>query len=86
MIRRRKLSMGEMIKMIMKQRIITTYEDIQYDETIGYGRNAAGAYFRGEAFEPVADPKEIARAYFENGIHVPPEFAEVRNILAGLIA
>lgn len=83
---RRKLSIGEVIKMIAKQRIITTYEDIQYDETIGYGRNASGVYFRGEAFEPVPDPKEIARAYFENGIHVPPEFAEVRNILAGLIA
>lgn len=75
----------ERVRMIVKQRAITTYEDVQYDEQVNYGKNAAGQYFRGEGFEPVTDMKEIARVYFENGIRIPPEFAEVRNVVQALI-
>lgn len=72
--------------MIVKQRAITSYEDVQYDEQVGYGRNASGVYFRGEGFEPVPDMKEIARAYFESGNYIPPEFIEIRSIIQALVA
>lgn len=72
--------------MMVKQRAITTYEDVQYDEQVNFGRNAAGTYFRGEAFEQVPDLKEIARVYFENGMRIPNEFPEIRNIVQALIA
>ena len=73
--------------MIAKQRQIVTFENVIQDEQTGYSRNEAGAYFRaGDSFEPVPDIKEIARTYFENGWRIPPEFPEVRNLLAALLA
>lgn len=72
--------------MIGRQRQIITTEDVLFDERTAYSRNNAGAYFRGEGFEAVGDLKEIARAYFENGMNVPGEFPEVRNIIAALLA
>ena len=71
---------------MIRQRQIITYEDVQFDEVLGFSRAPTGAYFRGEGFEPVADPREVARAYFDAGQRIPPEFPEVRNILATLIA
>ena len=71
--------------MMVRQRQILSYEDISYDEQVGYGRNAAGLYFRGDAFDQVGDLKEIARAYFESNVHIPGEFPEVRAVLSALI-
>lgn len=83
---KRKLSVKESITMMVKQRAITTYEDVQYDEQVNFGRNAAGMYFRGEAFEQVPDLKEIARVYFENGMRIPYEFQEIRDIVQAIVA
>lgn len=82
----RTLSLMEAIKMIAKQRAITTYEDVIYDETLGYGRNNAGAYFLGEELAPVEDIRAVAVAYLQQGARIPPEFPEIRAIVAGILA
>ncbi len=71
--------------MIMKQRVIMTYENVNFDEALTYSRNDSGAYFIGEGFEPVEDVKGIARAYLEAGTRVPDAFSEVRAIIANLL-
>lgn len=72
--------------MIAKQRQIITFEDVMCDEQTNYSRSPSGAYYRGDAFEQVADLKEVARTYFENGWRIPPEFPEVRNMVAVLLS
>lgn len=72
--------------MIAKQRQIITFEDVMCDEQTNYSRSPSGSYFRGDAFEQVPDIKEIARTYFENGWRIPPEFPEVRNMVAVLLS
>lgn len=82
----RKVRFKEKIRMMVKQRSIVSYENVMFDESIGYGRNDAACYFRGDAMDPVADIKEVARAYFESNVRVPPEFPEVRAVLGALIS
>lgn len=71
--------------MIVKQRTITTFEDVRYDETLAYGRNDSGAYFHGEAFEPEGDVKVVAKAYLDAGVRIPDAFTEVRAVVANLL-
>ena len=72
--------------MIVKQRQIISFEDVQCDEATNYSRAPNGLYYRGDAFEQVGDIREIATAYFNANIRIPPEFPEVRNIVAVLLS
>ena len=71
--------------MIVKQRVIMTYENVNFDEEMAYSRNDSGAYFYGEGFEPVESAKDVAKAYMEAGHRIPDAFSEVRALIANLL-
>ena len=85
-IRFRHLSLKETIIVLMRQRQFTTYETVVTDETLPYGKNDRGEYFRveGEIFTLV-EAREIAIEYLRNGFRVPDDFIEVRNALASVL-
>ena len=71
--------------MIVKQRVIMTYETVNFDEEMAYSRNDSGAYFYGEGFEPVESVKDVVKAYMEAGHRIPDAFSEARALIANLL-
>ena len=71
--------------MMVRQRQIMSFENVMFDESVGFARNDNAQYFKGDAMEPVADVREVARAYFDANVRIPPEFPEVRAVLGVLL-